>query len=172
MMMTWALSNSEEKGSKECAYAVRYGNQPVSTFGPAMCNTDQNPDNVENYFEKAFPTLYPYGCGGIEAPRRTPLPFRKHAQWCMKYHDRRFQTHEMFPLIAFAILQKREALLSAKMRVRRKDAHVLQRITLDMLKKAAEEEVNRRCPSDPHIQQLQKHVHCSLSNVMGCNEAR
>ena len=169
-MMTWALSNSEEQ-DKECAYAIRYGNQPESTFG-AMRNTDEDPGHVENFFEKAFPILYPYGCGGIEAPRRTPLPFREHAQWCMQYHDRRFRTHETFPLIVFAILRKREALLSAKIRVRRKDAHILQRVTLDMLKKAAEEEASGRSPTDPCIRQLQKHVHCSLSNVMGCNEAR
>ena len=36
-MMTWALSNTEEN-SKEFAYAVRYRNKPVSTFG-AMCNS-------------------------------------------------------------------------------------------------------------------------------------
>ena len=65
-MMTWALSNSEEQ-DKECAYAIRYGNQPESTFG-AMRNTDEDPGHVENFFEKAFPILYPYGCRGIEAP--------------------------------------------------------------------------------------------------------
>ena len=65
-----------------------------------------------------------------------------------------------------------EALLSAKLRVRRKGAHVLQRVTLDTLKKAADEAANGRCPNDERVRRLQKHVHYSLSNVMGCNEAR
>lgn len=56
-MMTWALSNTEEN-SKEFAYAVWYRNKPVSTFG-AMCNSNEDPSNKENYFEKAFPILYP-----------------------------------------------------------------------------------------------------------------
>ena len=103
--------------------------------------------------------------------QRTPASFWEHAQWYMNYHDRRFRTHKTFPLIAFTIQQKREALLSAKMRVQHKDAHILQHVMLDMLKKAAEEEAIGQYPTDSHLWQLQKYVHCSLSHVMGCNEA-
>ena len=85
--MTWALSNSEEKVNEECAYVVRYGNRPISTFGD-MRNTSEDPNHIENYFEKAFPILYPYRCGGVEAPRRTSVSYREHVQWCMKYYDR------------------------------------------------------------------------------------
>ena len=166
-MMQWALANV----GGEPAYAVRHGNEPVSTFGVSR-NCTMHPYDVSNFFEKAFPCLFPYGRGGLEAPHDTSVGFREHIRWALQYHDRRFRTHELFPLVAFAISQRREAMMTSKIRIRHKDAHVLRWINLDKLKQAAKEESAGRPISDANVRRLKRYIQCSLSNVTGCNEVR
>ncbi|KAG9095744.1 hypothetical protein FRC07_011040, partial [Ceratobasidium sp. 392] len=70
-LMSWGLQNLQHEGSNslpECGYAVRHG-APVNTFGqPPKGKGPADPDR-RNYWEAAFPLLYPYGVGGIESDR-------------------------------------------------------------------------------------------------------
>ena len=166
-IMSWAFANIDG----ETPYVVRHGSKPVSTFGVTQ-NCTAHPNDIPNFFEKTFPCLYPYGCGGVEASRASFIGIRDHIRWCLQYQDRRFRLHEMFPLISFAILQRREAMLSSKMKIRWRDAHVLHSVSLDKLKQAAKEEVMGHPISDSSVRRLKNFIQCSLSQVMGCNEVR
>jgi len=66
-MMMWGLANLWKEG-KEGGYAIKHGARLVNDFPP--CNnvdSEDNETNTPNFFEKAFPCLFPWGCGGIEA---------------------------------------------------------------------------------------------------------
>ena len=70
-----------------------------------------------NFFEKAFPCLYPWGKGGIERTRAVPLDFPGHVKWSLQYFDWHFRKHETFPYVCFGISQKRQALGSARIQM-------------------------------------------------------
>ena len=106
--MTWGLENLW-KDRKETPYAVRHGQKPVNDFGRPL-NSPSLKENLDfdrpNYFERAFPCLFPFGQGGIEADRPNEISFGEHVKWALRYHDRRFRKHETFPFVAFGIQQR------------------------------------------------------------------
>ena len=63
--MAWGLSNLWQEGG-EGTYAVRHGKRAVNDFGRPQPGEEVDMDRP-NFFENAFPCLFPYGCGGIEA---------------------------------------------------------------------------------------------------------
>ncbi len=95
-LMEWGLLNLW-KTSEEGGYAVRHGSKPVNDFGQP-CQDVQGgetephkiPTEQPNFFEMAFPLLFPYGRGGIEADRSRLVDFRDHLKWALHYHDRQF----------------------------------------------------------------------------------
>ena len=66
---------------------------------------DDTPESIYhnvNLYPGLFPWLYPYGCGGFENSYiKTRLHRREHIRHLLMYADRRFQTDEYFPFIAF-----------------------------------------------------------------------
>ena len=178
-MMMWGLANLWKEG-REGGYSVRHGRRPVSDFGhprPAHNSEEESMDfNRPNFFEKAFPGLFPYGHGGIEANQPNPINFQDHVRWALQYHDRRFRKHETFPFVTFGISQRRNALSSAKIQMRRKnfehDARVMSQITAEMLEAASLEEENGLPISNPTIRLLRNHIHATSSRVMGSNQSR
>jgi hypothetical protein len=173
-LMSWGLVNLWNDG-EEGAYAVRQGNKPVPDFGRPLYGSNFDP-NRDNYFEKAFPCLFPYGCGGIEADRVVEVGFSEHIRWALQYYDRRFRRHETFSFVAFGILQRRQALLSARLQMRRTqfndDARVIATISMQKLQKACEEEKRGLPISDPAIRVLQRNVYTTISRVQGSNQSR
>jgi hypothetical protein len=68
-LMMWGLSNLWKEG-KEGGYVIRHAPRPVNDFQPDPIQSNGDGANLEhNFFEKAFPCLFPYGEGGIEATR-------------------------------------------------------------------------------------------------------
>jgi hypothetical protein len=116
-LMSWGLINLWNEG-EEGAYAVRYGRQLVRDFGRPRIG-EVIDSNRDNFFEKAFPCLFPYGVGGIEADREVTVDFLEHVRWTLQYHDRRFRRHESYAFVAFGIHQRRQALMSAKLQMQR-----------------------------------------------------
>jgi hypothetical protein len=108
-IMLHGLANVWKEG-REGGYTVRHG-APVRDHPP----DGRGSPLAENYFEKAFPCLFPYGCGGIEGNQEVPIDFRSHVRWVLGYFDRRFRQHETFPFVAFAIAQRREVLGAARL---------------------------------------------------------
>ena len=175
-LMAWGLANLWEKGS-EGAYAVRHGKRPVNDFGRPRNGGTTAATDRPNFFEKAFPCLYPYGLGGIEADQvGSQVEFSEHVRWSIQYHDRRFRRHETFPFVAFGILQRRQALLSARIEMRRpyfeKDARILATITAEKLRHACEEETAGQPITDPAVKLLQKHMYTVAGRVKGSNTSR
>lgn len=69
---------------------------------------------------KIYPTLFPYGVGGFEHPRRThALSFKRQIKHLFNLADRRFQEHYSFLFIVFNILQRRTSLLHTSLKVKR-----------------------------------------------------
>ncbi|EUC56046.1 ATP-dependent DNA helicase PIF1, putative [Rhizoctonia solani AG-3 Rhs1AP] len=174
-LMAWGLSNLWSQ-NQEGGYAVRYG-QPVSTFGrPPVGQEVQAIPTNQNFWEKALPGLYPYGVGGIEGDQPVPLSFIEHVRWSLQYHDRRFRLHPTFIFIACNIQQRREALASARIQMRRHDfvavAHILNSITPKDLEQAAEEESRSEAPSNPAIRTLKRHINVTASRVLGSDASR
>ena len=169
------------KEGKEGAYAIRHGHQPVSDFPPreahpASTTDDECPTVHSNFFEKAFPCLYPYGCGGIERPRPVSLGFRDHIKWSLQYFDRRFRKHETFPFIMFGIAQRREALGSARVQMDRRtferEARTISSITSQKLEEAAAQEEKGLPISDQSVRLLKKHIHATASRIQGSDQSR
>lgn len=104
------------------------------------------------------------------------MDFRDHIKWSLDYHDRRFGKHETYPFIAFGIAQRRQALYSARLQMRRKtfesDARLLSTITLEKLEQARNEEENKLPISDPAVRLLRKHIHATGGRIMASDQAR
>ena len=123
-LMAWGLANMWAHG-QEGAYAVRHGQAPVSDFPPRPTGRETQSDGPDassepNFFKKAFPCLFPYGLGGIEAHRLVEVDFRSHVKWALQYFDRHFRKHKTFPFVSFGISQRRQALASARVQMERK----------------------------------------------------
>lgn len=174
--MNWGLQNMYKKSDDlECGYAVRHG-APVNTFGQPPKGQGPADPNRRNYWESAFPLLFPCGVGGIESDRPVQLSLTEHVRWALRYHDRRFRHHNSFIFVAFGILQRRQALTSARIQMNQRDfedtAHTLSSITPDDLRRAAEEEGRNEQPSNPAIHVLKRHITATSRRVMGSDPAR
>ncbi len=157
---------------------MRHGRQPVSDFSRPTPSTatDAALSTAPNFFERAFPCLFPYGRGGIEGVQVVTIGLREHIRWALRYHDRRFRTHETFPFVVFGMQQRREALGSARVQIRRKayekDMRVLSTITTESLKRAAEQEAAKVPITDPAVLLLKRVIHGSAGRVQGTDAAR
>lgn len=173
-LMAWSLANLWNEGD-EGSYAVRHGRDAVNDFGRPRTGEICEP-NRENFFEKTFLMLFPFGVGGLEADRSVTVDFAEHVRWALQYHDRRFRRHETFPFLSFGILQRRQALFSAKIQMRRpnfeRDARILATITAQKLQVACEEEESGRQISDPAVQLLRKHIYSVAGRLKGSNQSR
>lgn len=178
-MMACGLTNLWEEG-KEGGYAVRHGNQPVSDFRRARGNVRAAGDDVatkhSNFFEKAYPCLYPYGEGGIEGQQEVCVDFAEHIKWSLRYHDRRFRKHETYAFVCFGILQRRQALGSARVQMQRitfeRDARILSAITVERMQRAQEEEEKNLPISDPAIRLLRQHLYSTAGRVVATDQSR
>jgi len=73
-----------------------------------------------NLFPMLYPTLFPYGCGGFEDRERCKaISLKEHVKYLFSLKDRRFQKHYSFLFVAFNILQRRDLLLHASLKVRK-----------------------------------------------------
>lgn len=172
--MKWGLTNLWKDGH-EGGYAIRHGRQPVSDFPPREGDTEDAMDRP-NFFEKAFPCLYPYGWGGLESRRPVSLDFPEHIRWSLQYWDRRFRKHETFPFIVFGISQRRQALNSARIQMKRhtfeREAHTVAAVTAEKLNRAKAEEERGLPISDAAVNALKKHVYATASRVSGTDQSR
>ena len=179
-LMKWGLANMWKDG-REGGYAVRHGRQPVSDFPPRTDCEEQDgdggcPAEQPNFFEKAFPCLYPYGQGGLESKRPVPLDFPEHIRWSLQHFDRRFRKHEIFPFIVFGISQRRQALSSARIQMQRqtfeREARVISTITAEKLDLAKCEEDRGLPISDETVRALKKHVYATAARIPGSDQSR
>ncbi len=176
-MMMWGLNNLWSS-SGEGGYSIRHSRAPVSDYPrtrPGGPSTPLVPTGT-NYFERAFPCLFPYGRGGVEGEQPVTVELREHIRWALLYHDRRFRTHETFPFVGFGILQRREALGSARIQIRRKafeqEMRVLSSISVATMQQASQQEAAKQPITDPAVLLLKRLVHAAAGRVQGTDAAR
>ncbi|CAF1541738.1 unnamed protein product, partial [Rotaria sp. Silwood1] len=89
-------------------YLVPHGKNPVNEY----FNT--------SFLPGLYPTLFPYGVGGVEDERRqVRVPYGKHIRYLLSYHDHRFEMNTSFIFVTFNILQRRTACAKARILVSR-----------------------------------------------------
>jgi uncharacterized protein YfiM (DUF2279 family) len=161
----------------EGGYAVRQG-AFARDFGQPQTSAEagEEVEEVENLSTYAFPVLFPYGVGGLEARRPVTVSFAEHTRWCLLYYDRRFQKARIFPYWSMSIQQKRQALYAAKLMMSQKDfdrtSAILSQLTEEDLDKAAREEETGLTFSDSRVTLLRKMVQITMQKVMGSDAAR
>jgi hypothetical protein len=169
--MKHALMNLDEVSDKEGGYVVRHSHYPVSDFG-----RNQSGEDRKNPLAATYPKLFPYGVGGIKDTRGKSVGFDEHVRWALQYHDRRFRIHHSFPFVVFGMEQKRKALQSARIQMRRKDferdGYLINSITVSDLKQAEKEEAEHRKISNPRVRLLRKHVFAVSRRIMGSDNYR
>jgi hypothetical protein len=175
-LTAYALANTWNLQS-EGGYAVRYGHQAQNEFGVGRKdNSGTRLEQETNLFERAFPTLFPHGEGGLESTRPVWVSFSDHVRWALHYHDRRFRTQATFPFYVFSIQQKRQAMTAARLRMNRttfeRDAGILSTITVDDLKAASEEEAQRRPVTNEAVRTLKRHIRAVECRVDGSDASR
>ncbi|CAF1447824.1 unnamed protein product, partial [Rotaria sp. Silwood1] len=126
-----------------------------------------------------FPTLFPYGCGGLEdGSRPIQINFREHLRYLLSYADRRFEEHYSFIFVVFNILQRRTACFHAQLMTTRswfqQSAQVLNSLSsedvaaaLINISKAPYSKV-----TDERINTLMKHIKIIGGHVMGSAHSR
>ncbi|KAI9069200.1 hypothetical protein FKP32DRAFT_1608522 [Trametes sanguinea] len=168
-LMLYGLTNLWTSG-REGGYAVRHGGEPASDFPARGSQAESGAEGrPANFFERAFPCLFPYGMGGFEGEQLYRVDLPEHTRWALRYHDRRFRVHETFPF-------KRQALSSARIQMRQKaftqQAAVLSTINSDSLQRACEEEASSLPISDPAVRLLKQVVHGAAGWVQGSDASR
>ena len=94
---------------------VPHGKDLVSDFGNPVLWTDTNV------------TLFPYGRGGAEGPRKSPLSYHRWFKHCMRLTDPRFRHDMSFIFLATNVYLRRQALLSVNLSMRYNDFQHLER---------------------------------------------
>ncbi|CAM4981323.1 unnamed protein product, partial [Rotaria socialis] len=80
---------------------------------------------VNEYFNTSFlpglyPTLFPYGIGGVEDEHRLVcVSYAKHIRHFLSYHDHRFEMNTSFIFVTFNILLRRNACAKSRILVSR-----------------------------------------------------
>ena len=93
--------------------------------GGGFLAVPHEPVPVNEFFDPSllpmlYPTLFPYGIGGVEDRRRTvAISFENHIKHFLSLADRRFQEHYSFLFVVFNIIQRRKLLLHTSLKVKR-----------------------------------------------------
>jgi len=160
----------------EAGYAARHSRLAVPDLGPLRDQQTEDDTDVGNPLATAYPTLFPYGVGLLEASRTRPISFKRHVRWCLQYHDRRFRLHHSFPFAVFGMQQKREALSSARLQMNHsgfaKVAEVFSTLHHRDLEKAAQEEAKGERFSDSRIRLLRQNLTATATRITGSDQAR
>ena len=180
VVITDVDGNASPKDLK--AAALRHYKQGGSFLsvlhGPAPVNEFFNP----SLLPMMYPTLFPYGIGGIEDKRRTnAISFENHVKHLLSLADRRFQEHYSFIFVAFNIIQRRKLLLHTSLKVKRSKfkswANNFKDISLDAIERVIARSSNGNYPAacdneERKVLSLMKEVNTITSHVPGSAASR
>lgn len=160
-------TNLEKNVTPDTVYMVPHGRKPANEYF-----------NSELLLG-IFPTLFPYGCGGLEdSSRPIKINFREHLKYLLSYADHRFEENNSFIYVVFNILQRRTACFQAQLLTTRpyfqQSAQLIQSLTsadvataLANISKGTYSKVG-----DQKIQTLMKHLRVVGGHVMGSAHSR
>ncbi|KAF5326511.1 hypothetical protein D9611_000714 [Ephemerocybe angulata] len=128
-----------------------------------------------------YPTLFPYGIGGLEnRGRKAALSFKRHVKHLLTLHDSRFQEHYSFPFTVFNILQRRAILLHTSLKVKRsnfkKVAASFASVSPEVLQSVSEQigkgTYSFHTPEERQALDLMKEVKLITSNVPASSSSK
>jgi Helitron helicase-like domain at N-terminus/AAA domain len=94
-----------------------------------------------NLLPGMFPTLFPFGTGGLEADRPSKISFQEHVNYLLSLHDPAFKHHRLFLFVSLNILKRRKGHLLTAFTVRkpafRHVADLLANVTAETLESTA-----------------------------------
>ncbi|KAF7331514.1 ATP-dependent DNA helicase [Mycena kentingensis (nom. inval.)] len=165
-------------GSAKRDYLIRRGSTFVNEYPRTDADgrrTDGGPNDA-NHTLGAYPTLWPYGVGGIEVDRVDAVSYAAHVKWCLQYDDKRFRKHMHFMFQAFSTMQRRQVSGSASLQIKR-SAYIANEAAFARLRpedfaQASEEEQRGQAISNPVVRALRKQITTVRSKVMGTDESR
>ncbi|CAF4565316.1 unnamed protein product, partial [Rotaria magnacalcarata] len=143
---------------------------------------EQSP--VNEYFNTTFlpglyPTLFPFGLGGVENERRSVrVSYAKHIRYFLCYHDHRFEMNTSFIFVTFNILQRRTACAKSRILVSRpffsSQATEINQLTAKEVKIALDEIESNSSERtlNPRLSALLKQLKTISGSVMGSNQSR
>ncbi|EKM60353.1 uncharacterized protein PHACADRAFT_23724 [Phanerochaete carnosa HHB-10118-sp] len=159
------------RDGQEGGYLICHGQRPASNFPPS---TD-SPLAGHNFWKKAFLTLFLYGVGGPECERPVHVSLQEHVQWLLEQHDKRYRLHSNFDFVACSIEQHRQALLSTKLQMRRRDferdTQIISSVTIADLQEASRQKDRHEPISNAAVKLLKRQVHATASRVLGSDAA-
>ncbi|CAF1247456.1 unnamed protein product [Rotaria sp. Silwood1] len=154
--------DTEHNSSQDIVYIISCGNKPANEYS--------NP----NLLLGIFPTLFPYGRGGLDDGfRPIRINFREHLRYLLSYADHRFEQNYSFIFVVFNILQHRTACFHAQLMTTRpwfqQSAQVLNSLSSEDVAGAL---INiSQAPyskvTDERINPLMKHTKIIGGHVMG-----
>ncbi|KAF5341970.1 hypothetical protein D9611_001217 [Ephemerocybe angulata] len=128
-----------------------------------------------------YPTLFPYGIGGLEnRGRKAALSFKRHVKHLLTLHDSRFQEHYSFPFTVFNILQRRAILLHTSLKVKRSNfkkvaasfASVSPEVLQSVSEKIGKGTYSFHTPEERQALDLMKEVKLVTSNVPASSSSK
>ncbi|CAF3562011.1 unnamed protein product [Rotaria sp. Silwood1] len=159
--------DTEQNFTQYIIYIIPCGNKPANEYS--------NP----NLLLGIFPTLFPYGFGGLQdASRPIRINFREHLRYLLLYADRPFEQHYSFIFVVFNILQRRTACFHTQLMTAKpwfqQSAKVLN--SLNSEDKAAALINISKAPyskvTDERINTLMKHIKIIDDHVMGSGHSQ
>lgn len=179
-LMAHALSNAieEEHHIPGDEFTIRRGSAFVNEYARIDPKTKQRNDggpSNPNHLLGCFPTLFPYGQGGIETVE-DGLPYETHIHWAMEYADKRFRKDFQFPFQVFGVIQKREVCRSAKIQMGKatfnRNMDLISTLTPKDLELASKEELRGASHSNPAMRILRKQLSTIRTSIKGTDESR
>ena len=129
-----------------------------------------------NHLLGAFPYLFPYGLGGFEVDRPTPVSYEAHSRWALRYSDKRFREDHFFMFQLFGVLQKREICAAATLQISQRSflryERAIRTLKPSDLEQAGAEERAHIPLSNDAIKSFRHVLSAVRSKVMGTDESR
>lgn len=176
-LMAHALSNCVDRNPAN-DFSVRRGSAFVNEYARLDAEgqrTDGGP-GTPNHLLGCFPTLFPYGLGGFEVPRRVNVPYETHIRWAIRYADKHFRRDYHFPFQVFGVIQKRQVCRSTILQIRRPSflaqKNLISRLTPTELVAASREETRGVPYSNLGVRALRKQLSAVRTRVDGTDESR
>lgn len=177
-LMAHALSNTCSRTAPE-DFRIHRGSAFINEYARVDTKTglrnDGGPGNA-NHLLGSFPTLFPYGMGGLETDRPINVPYETHVRWTMLYADRRFRTDIHFPFQVFGVMQKREVCRSAVLQMKKgnfqRNMDLISTLRKADLIIASQEETKNVRFSNPAVRALREELSAVRTRVKGTDESR
>ncbi len=129
-----------------------------------------------NHLLGAFPVLFPYGIGGFETTRRSPIPYEVHAYWALQYGDCRFRKDLHFVFQVSRVIQKRNICRSAVLQMSSNSFHrhetLLSTVKPKDLVKAGLQEKRKVPFTNPAVKALRTKLSAVRSKVPGTDKSQ